>query len=92
MDVEKELLQLKERLDAMPGKENKLSMVIFSGDLDKQLGAMIIATGAAAMGMQVRLFFTFWGTAALRDPAKKVGGKNFMGKCLALCSPRVEIS
>lgn len=88
MDVEKELLQLKERLDAMPGKENKLSMVIFSGDLDKQLGAMIIATGAAAMGMQVRLFFTFWGTAALRDPAKKVGGKNFMGKMFGFMLPK----
>ncbi|MBU4605564.1 MAG: DsrE/DsrF/DrsH-like family protein, partial [Proteobacteria bacterium] len=39
--------------------ENKLSMVVFSGDLDKLLAAMIIATGAAAMGMKVVMFFTF---------------------------------
>ena len=36
---------------------------------------MIIATGAAAMGMEVVMFYTFWGTAALRDPKKRVGGQ-----------------
>ena len=56
MDIEKELADIKAKLEAMPGKENKLSMVIFSGDLDKQIAALIIATGAAAMGMKVVLF------------------------------------
>ena len=45
---------------------NKLSMVIFSGSLDKMLAAMNIATGAAALDFEVGLFFTFWGTPALR--------------------------
>jgi peroxiredoxin family protein len=53
-------------------------MVVFSGDLDKLLAAMIIATGAAAYDMKVKLFFTFWAIAALRDPAKTGKGKNFM--------------
>lgn len=88
MDIEKELTELKEKVDAMPGSENKLSMVIFSGDLDKQLASMIIATGAAAMGMKVVLFYTFWGTAALRDPSKRVGGKSFMGKMFGFMLPR----
>ncbi|TFH42445.1 MAG: hypothetical protein E4G96_03435, partial [Chrysiogenales bacterium] len=44
------------------GRKNKLSMVVFSGDMDKLLAAFIIATGAAAMGMEVVMFFTFWGT------------------------------
>ena len=64
--------------------ENKLSMVVFSGDLDKQIASMIIATGAAAMGMKVILFYTFWGTAALRDPAKKVWREEFHGQNVRL--------
>lgn len=88
MDIEKELSELKARVDSAPGMENKLSMVVFSGDLDKQIASMIIATGAAAMGMKVVLFYTFWGTAALRDPAKKVGGKSFMGKMFGFMLPK----
>jgi peroxiredoxin family protein len=88
MDIEKELAQLKDRVDSAPGMENKLSMVVFSGDLDKHIASMIIATGAAAMGMKVVLFYTFWGTAALRDPAKKVGGKSFMGRMFGFMLPK----
>jgi len=88
MDIEKELSELKTKVDALPGAENKLSMVIFSGELDKQLASLIIATGAAAMGMKVVLFYTFWGTAALRDPAKKASGKSFMGKMFGFMLPK----
>ena len=88
MDIEKELTELKARLDSAPGMENKLSMIVFSGDLDKHLASLIIATGAAAMGMKVVLFYTFWGTAALRDPAKKIGGKSFMGKMFGFMLPK----
>jgi NADPH-dependent 2,4-dienoyl-CoA reductase/sulfur reductase-like enzyme/peroxiredoxin family protein/rhodanese-related sulfurtransferase/TusA-related sulfurtransferase len=42
------------------------SMVVFSGDFDKAIAAFIIANGAAAMGSQVTLFFTFWGLNILR--------------------------
>jgi peroxiredoxin family protein len=88
MDFEKELLTLKKKVDEMPGQENKLSMIVFSGELDKHLAAMIIATGAAAMGMKVVMFFTFWGTAALRDPKKKVSGKDFMSKMFGFMLPK----
>lgn len=43
-----------------------VSMVVFSGDLDKVLAAFIIANGAAAMDMPVHIFFTFWGLNVLR--------------------------
>jgi peroxiredoxin family protein len=46
--------------------QNGLSMVVFSGDLDKVLAAMIIANGAAAMDLPVSIFFTFWGLNVLR--------------------------
>ncbi|HEY5467026.1 MAG TPA: DsrE/DsrF/DrsH-like family protein [Clostridia bacterium] len=88
MDVEKELIALKAKVDEIPGQENKLSMIVFSGELDKHLAAMIIATGAVAMGMKVVMFFTFWGTAALRDPKKKVGGKDFMSKMFGFMLPK----
>lgn len=45
---------------------NGLAIVVFSGDLDKVLAAMIIANGAAAMEMPVSMFFTFWGLNVLR--------------------------
>lgn len=88
MDVEKELLALKTKVDDMPGQENKLSMIVFSGELDKHLASMIIATGAAAMGMKVVMFFTFWGTAALRDPQKNAKGKDLLSKMFGFMLPR----
>jgi peroxiredoxin family protein len=68
--------------------ENKLVLICFSGDLDKALAAFIIATGAAAMEMDVVMFFTFWGTPLLRDKKKKVGGKDFMGKMFGTMLPK----
>ena len=88
MDFEKELLALRTKVDEMPGQENKLSMIVFSGELDKQIASMIIATGAAAMGMKVVMFYTFWGTAALREPKKKVGGKDFMSRMFGFMLPK----
>lgn len=66
--------------------KDKLSLVLFSGDLDKALAAFIIATGAAAMGMEVTMFFTFWGLAAIRRK-KDWGGKSVMEAMLQLMSP-----
>ncbi len=54
------------------------TIVMFSGDLDKALAAMIIAQGAAAMGKQMTVFFTFWGLNVLRkDGNVKVDKTNF---------------
>ena len=68
--------------------EDKLSMVVFSGDLDKLLAAFIIATGAMAMSEEVVMFFTFWATAALRDPNKNPKGKDFMSKMFGFMLPK----
>ena len=48
----------------------KASIVMFSGDLDKALAGMVIASGAAASGWDVTLFFTFWGINIVRDENK----------------------
>lgn len=87
--LEAQVAELRQKIEAMePAQENKLSMIVFSGELDKLLAAMIIATGAAAMGMKVVLFFTFWGTAALRKPDADVGGKDFMSKMFGWMLPK----
>jgi NADPH-dependent 2,4-dienoyl-CoA reductase/sulfur reductase-like enzyme/peroxiredoxin family protein/rhodanese-related sulfurtransferase/TusA-related sulfurtransferase len=50
------------------------TMVVFSGDLDKALASMIIASGAAAMGKEVTIFFTFWGLSILKKQKIKKAG------------------
>jgi peroxiredoxin family protein len=47
-------------------KPDRVTIVLLSGDLDRAMAAFIIATGAAAMGMQVTMFFTFWGLNTIR--------------------------
>jgi len=88
-EVAKQVADLQTQLDALSkaAPEDKLSMIVFSGELDKALAAFIIATGATAMGMDVVMFFTFWGTPILRDKTKKVGGKDFMGKMFGTMLP-----
>src|SRR2546427_3877226 len=51
--------------------EDRATIVVFSGDLDKVLAAFVIATGAAAAGLETSMSFTFWGLCALK---KKGGG------------------
>ena len=57
-------------------KETKdgATMVVFSGDLDKALASMIIASGAAAYGKKVTIFFTFWGLSILKKQKVKKSG------------------
>jgi peroxiredoxin family protein len=88
MDIEKELSALKAQFEARPGAKRKLSLIVFSGDLDKHIASLIIATGAAAMGMEVVMFYTFWGTAALRDPKKRARGKSLIERMFGLMLPR----
>jgi peroxiredoxin family protein len=61
--------------------QKKLTMVVMSGDMDKLFGAFIIGTGAAAMGFDVVMFFTFWGLRAIKRADAK-HGKTFFGKML----------
>lgn len=49
-------------------RNDAMTIIVFSGDLDKVHAALTLATGAAATGLQVTLFFTFWGLNVLRKP------------------------
>lgn len=45
---------------------DRMSIIVFSGTVDKLMAASILTTGAAAMGMEVEVFLTTWGLEAFR--------------------------
>lgn len=64
------------------------NFVVFSGDLDKTIAAFIMANGAAAMGREVTIFFTFWGLNILRKAKKVQVKKTFIEKMFGFMMPR----
>jgi peroxiredoxin family protein len=46
-------------------KNQRVTIVLHSGDMDKVYSALIIANGALAMGMEASIYFTFWGLQRL---------------------------
>jgi peroxiredoxin family protein len=49
-----------------PGRSEKITIIVHSGDFDKMYSAFIIGNGALAMGMEASLYFTFWGLSRLK--------------------------
>ncbi len=68
------------------GQPAGLTIVAFSGDMDRLMAAFMLACGAAAMGMKVSMFFTFWALAALRRKAV-YKGKSPIEKLLTAMMP-----
>jgi len=66
----------------------KKTIVVFSNDLDRAMAAFIIANGAAAMGSDVTLFFTFWGLNLLRQDKKVRVKKSLMERMFGWMMPR----
>jgi peroxiredoxin family protein len=66
----------------MSEDSQKCTIIVFSGDMDKVFAAFIIATTAAAMGMETTMFFTFWGLKAIQKG--NVTGKGLFGRMLGL--------
>lgn len=71
----------------MVASTERASLIVFSGELDKVIAAFVIATGAAASGMDVFLFFTFWGMSALRKTRVKPR-KSFIHRALGYILPQ----
>lgn len=69
------------------------TMVLFSGDLDKALASMIIASGAAAYGKEVTVFCTFWGLTLLKkNKIKKSGMAKLFDMMLPSSANKMPIS
>ena len=63
-------------------EKEKLTIVVFSGDLDRALAAFILATTGASMGMEVSMFFTFWGLNIIKKNRGGIKSKGLMRKML----------
>lgn len=88
--MEQRLREVEEKLGTMQANapQDQLSMVVFSGELDRMLAAFIIAAGAAAMYDRVVMFFTFWATPALKDAHKRVAKADMMAKMFEWMLPK----
>jgi peroxiredoxin family protein len=66
---------------ASKGDEPKrMAIICWSNDLDRVWPVMILATTGAASGLEVDVFFTFWGLRVLQKNDKRVTGHNWMQK------------
>jgi peroxiredoxin family protein len=65
-------------------KTKSLVIIAESGDLEKTWATTILASTAAASGMEVSIFFTFWGFFPLVRPEKRITGKVWMQKMLSV--------
>ena len=68
------------------GSRRRLTIIAFSGDMDKLQGAFTVANGAAALGVSVSMFFAFWALAALKRQ-KIYRGKSFLDKAMTAVLP-----
>jgi len=68
-------------------RDNKITIIAWGGDLDRIWPTLILSTTAAASGMEVSVFFTFWGLFTLVKPGVRITGDNWMQKMLSVMNP-----
>ena len=77
-------------------KEDRLTIAVLSGDLERTLAAFMLATTGASMGMKVSMFFTFWGLNIIKKNDGSIKSKGLMRKMLNLMnrggSKRLKLS
>ena len=65
-------------------KSRDLVLIWYSGDLEKTWASLILATTAAASGVNTKVFITFWGLQAFVKDDVRVTGETWMQKMLSL--------
>ena len=81
-DLERQVADLRERTP-----EDKAAIIVFSGDLDRVLASFVLATGAAAAGLETTMFFTFWGLSVLKKKGAPGGSKGLKERMFAMMTP-----
>ena len=66
----------------MEEEKKPVTIVLFSGEMDKAIAAFVIATAAASMGLPVNIFFTFWGLNVIKKEGGLIKGQNWMQRML----------
>jgi len=64
------------------GERESITLILFSGELDKALAAFNIAIGAASAGIQVSMFFTFWGLNIIKRNEGSIRSTGIMRRML----------
>ncbi len=78
---------LEEAEDGRIERKNKLTIIAWGGDLDRIWPTTILASTAAASGMDTMVFFTFWGLFAIVKPGVRITGENWMQKMMSAMNP-----
>lgn len=89
-DVARQIEQLRQEVAELRERtpENKAAIIVFSGDLDKLLASLVLATGAATAGLETTMFFTFWGLSALKKKgAGSLARKSVKEKMFSMMTP-----
>ncbi len=75
--------------------DNQCTLLVLHNDREALMAALLVAVGAAAQGMNVMMFFTFWGLNLLRgdepntaEPVEKVSWAQRMFKWMMPRGPR----
>lgn len=63
-----------------------MTIVVLDGEMDKLMAAFILANTAKSMGINVTMFFTFWGITAIKK-SRVFHGKTLPEKMLTLMLP-----
>ena len=71
----------------IPPKEDSMTIIVFSEELDKAFAAFNIGLGALAMGMKVQFFFTFWGLSLIRKKSDKETHKGLKAELISKILP-----
>lgn len=66
-----------------------MNILMFSGDFDKALAALVLANSAREMEVEVTMFFAFWGLFLVRDPDKAASNdKTTYEKMFGMMTPK----
>lgn len=66
-----------------------MNLLMFSGEYDKAMAALILANSAREMDVDVTMFFAFWGLCLLRAPEKvTMDNKTIREKMLNSMTPK----
>lgn len=63
---------------------DRMTIVAWSGDLDRVWPQLILASTGAAYGMEVTIFFTFWGLFTLVRDDVRITGDHLLSKGLSM--------
>lgn len=67
----------------------RMSILLFSGEYDKALAALLLANTARSMDIDTSIFFAFWGLGLVRDPEKlKLSDKTLYEKMFGIMTPK----